>query len=707
MSTVGGPRLSTIPTFQNTYSMDFDGVDDYLDLGTESTVASGNQFTLSFWIKGNSQSGARYLFSADYYNLHTFWTIQNTELYWRNINNNYKLLSSNLLDGDWHHILIVYNPDGADETIRCFTDGTNQVDVVTDFRYRSVGGLYDGPLRYIGNRGGGTFPGFNGNIDEFAVWNDDQSANVSTIYNGGAPNDLTDLSPDYWLRNGDNGSWKSPQFLLPNNSNKNKLSNYSFEFDGIDDYVDCGDSDTFSFGNGTTDSPFSISAWIKMDDASAFRIASKYTNTDREYIFTTDSSDRLSFALYDLSSGGRIQRKYNTALTSFQGQWINVVGTYDGNSLSSGILLYLNGIRVDDIDGNLGSYTAMENTTQPFEIGRNNLTSFANGKIDELSVFDKVLTPTEITSIASAPTDLTDLSPIAWYRMGEEANFTSNWLVDNSALDNYSKRSFAFDGVDDYIELGSISHLQNATEYSISSWFKSPLNNLNQVIWGWFDGADGYLQLLLISDGSFVVYNYRTSTAYGLSATGLVSADTWYNALVVFDGGGATNADRLKLYINGNPITLTYTGTIPTQTGTMLINTMWLGASNSPNFWGLEGNIDEVSIFDSAISIGDVWDGSGEPTDVSAVSGLANYYKMGEEATFGGGDWTVPDQVGTNNGTSNAMLVDALVGEAPNYSGGGISNGMTIEDRIGSAPSSSNNAVSFNMDLIDRVEDTP
>ena len=706
MSTVGGPRLSTIPTFKNTYSMDFDGVDDYLDLGTESTVASGNQFTLSFWIKGNSQSGARYLFSADYYNLHTFWTIQNTELYWRNINNNYKLLSSNLLDGDWHHILIVYNPDGADETIRCFTDGTNQVDVVTDFRYRSVGGLYDGPLRYIGNRGGGTFPGFNGNIDEFAVWNDDQSANVSTIYNGGAPNDLTDLSPDYWLRNGDNGSWKSPQFLLPNNSNKNKLSNYSFEFDGIDDYVDCGDSDTFSFGNGTTDSPFSISAWIKMDDASAFRIASKYTNTDREYIFTTDSSDRLSFALYDLSSGGRIQRKYNTALTSFQGQWINVVGTYDGNSLSSGILLYLNGIRVDDIDGNLGSYTAMENTTQPFEIGRNNLTSFANGKIDELSVFDKVLTPTEITSIASAPTDLTDLSPIAWYRMGEEANFTSNWLVDNSALDNYSKRSFAFDGVDDYIELGSISHLQNATEYSISSWFKSPLNNLNQVIWGWFDGADGYLQLLLISDGSFVVYNYRTSTAYGLSATGLVSADTWYNALVVFDGGGATNADRLKLYINGNPITLTYTGTIPTQTGTMLINTMWLGASNSPNFWGLEGNIDEVSIFDSAISIGDVWDGSGEPIDVSAVSGLANYYKMGEEATFNT-NWTVPDQVGTNNGTSNAMLVDALVGEAPNYSGGGISNGMTIEDRIGSAPSSSNNAVSFNMDLIDRVEDTP
>ena len=59
---------------------------------------------------------------------------------------------------------------------------------------------------------------------------------------------------------------------------------------------------------------------------------------------------------------------------------------------------------------------------------------------------------------------------------------------------------------------------------------------------------------------------------------------------------------------------------------------------------------------------------------------------MGEDATFGGGVWTVPDSVGSNDGTSNAM---------------------TIEDRVGSAPSSSNNAVSFNMDLIDRVEDTP
>ena len=206
--------------------------------------------------------------------------------------------------------------------------------------------------------------------------------------------------------------------------------------------------------------------------------------------------------------------------------------------------------------------------------------------------------------------------------------------------------STLYDGMDDYIELGSLSHLQNTTEYSISSWFKSPLNNLYQAVYAWFDGADGYLQLLLVNDGSFIVYNYRTSTAYGVTATGIVSADTWYNALVVFDGSGVTNADRLKLYINGNLITLTYTGTIPTQTGTMLTQGMQIGSQQGALLF--EGNIDEVSIFDSAISIGDVWDGSGLPTDLNLLSTPPiNYYRF----ETGMGTTAIDSGSGGNDGT--------------------------------------------------------
>ncbi len=93
--------------------------------------------------------------------------------------------------------------------------------------------------------------------------------------------------------------------------------------------------------------------------------------------------------------------------------------------------------------------------------------------------------------------------------------------------------------------------------------------------------------------------------------------------------------------------------------------------------------------------------------DISAVSGIVSNYRMGEDASFNGTNWTVPDQVGTNTGTSANMTLDDLVGEAPNYTGGGISSGMTIEDRVGEAPNSDNNALSYNMDEVDRVEETP
>ena len=105
-----------------------------------------------------------------------------------------------------------------------------------------------------------------------------------------------------------------------------------------------------------------------------------------------------------------------------------------------------------------------------------------------------------------------------------------------------------------------------------------------------------------------------------------------------------------------------------------------------------DGAIAEVSFFDNAISIGDVWDGSGQPIDVSGVSGITNYWKMGENATYvenvnPDGTWTIPDEVGTIVGTSYNLMADSA--------------------RVGEAPNSVNNALSFNMDLIDRVEDTP
>jgi len=89
--------------------------------------------------------------------------------------------------------------------------------------------------------------------------------------------------------------YKSPNFLLPNELNTStnpslstdRASNYSIDFNGSSDYIDLGDSDSLSFGNSSTDSPFSISAWINMTDATKFRIANKIGgSSNNEYLFS-------------------------------------------------------------------------------------------------------------------------------------------------------------------------------------------------------------------------------------------------------------------------------------------------------------------------------------------------------------------------------------------------------------------------------------
>lgn len=46
-----------------------------------------------------------------------------------------------------------------------------------------------------------------GNLDEVAIWNSDQTSNLSTIYNSGTPDDLSSLSPVGWWRNGDGDNY--------------------------------------------------------------------------------------------------------------------------------------------------------------------------------------------------------------------------------------------------------------------------------------------------------------------------------------------------------------------------------------------------------------------------------------------------------------------------------------------------------------------
>ena len=214
-------------------------------------------------------------------------------------------------------------------------------------------------------------------------------------------------------------SW-SPETNLTGTGGTPAWSNtLSTTFDGVDDSVDVGDNNNLSFGDGVTDSPFSFSAWIKMIDEIRFKIVSK-KGASQEYQFVTTGGGGVALYLYDNSTGARIAR-YGASLSAYRNTWIHVCATYDGSSSSTGIKCYVNGVQNDLYTSASGSYTAMENTIQSVEIGKEG-SYYAEGNQDEVAIFNTELSQTNITDIYNlgTPNDISAMSGlVSYWRMGD------------------------------------------------------------------------------------------------------------------------------------------------------------------------------------------------------------------------------------------------------------------------------------------------
>ena len=192
----------------------------------------------------------------------------------------------------------------------------------------------------------------------------------------------------------------------------------SADFDGTDDYISIADADNLSFGDGSSDSPFSLAAWLKAD-GSGTRILCKCFETNLEYAFTIGGNNIPGLSLYDGNTDNRIQVNHASALNPALNTWYHLAATYDGSGSVSGINHYLNGNPVSVTTTSLGTYVAMHNTSAPLDIGRFNATfsgtnyeSFTNGHLDDVAVIGKELSASEVSAIYSSnsyPTELVSL----------------------------------------------------------------------------------------------------------------------------------------------------------------------------------------------------------------------------------------------------------------------------------------------------------
>ena len=165
---------------------------------------------------------------------------------------------------------------------------------------------------------------------------------------------------------------------------------YSTHFDGVDDYVALGVS-----GMSSVKNTGSISAWFKLETTSAsgdiMRLYEDANNNIRIFYHNPSSELRLAY-----KAGGTTTLAIITDAIEGDGNWHHVAGTWDNNS-GDAVAIYLDGVLKQSTSGVGGTFTGSFSTAS---IGNNaDGDSYWLGNIDEVTLFNKELSSTEVTSL--------------------------------------------------------------------------------------------------------------------------------------------------------------------------------------------------------------------------------------------------------------------------------------------------------------------
>lgn len=130
--------------------------------------------------------------------------------------------SSSLTSNAWNHVLITYDGGTTGSSsgsvndyygrFAIYIDGSLQSTTNSNSNFGYTGSISGSNLR-VGRYTSGNYMRNSCKVDELAIWDSDQSSNVATIYNSGAPFDLSTLGtqPKHWWRMGDGDTFPNLQ----------------------------------------------------------------------------------------------------------------------------------------------------------------------------------------------------------------------------------------------------------------------------------------------------------------------------------------------------------------------------------------------------------------------------------------------------------------------------------------------------------------
>jgi hypothetical protein len=382
----------------------FDGVNDYAET-TATRVGHGNSdsFTISCWANTSDVRNRGLVVDGDtgvggtlgiWTNGVTGFTISLLKGQGSAICNGNTVLSNSTL----YHLVVVHTPyDGVSANVQFYVNGSPDGSAIFDIGTPSVA-----TVKQIGTKSD-TATFYTGMIDEVGIWSRDLSASeVTDLYNSGAglqyPTGIlplwSDLLAYYTADNTPNDALGTYNGTLTNGATYGTgIINNGFSFDGVNDYVDIGNNLDF---DGST--PFSISCWIKTSVTGANQVfVSKFNSSTVGYLFRKSSNgSNLNFVI---GAGSSAYFSINSVgLNLVNNVYSMITVTYDGTG-GAGVKFYQDGVLLSN-SGIWNTYNGSSSSnTESFKIGSFDNSYFFNGSIDEVSVFNKELSASEVTEL--------------------------------------------------------------------------------------------------------------------------------------------------------------------------------------------------------------------------------------------------------------------------------------------------------------------
>ena len=159
----------------------------------------------------------------------------------------------------------------------------------------------------------------------------------------------------------------------------------AMQLDGVDDFVDCGNSAGFDITEEIT-----LSAWVNTSDAGNDEHNPFVGKGDHAYAIKHSTGNEIQFFIYD---GAWITANVSID-DSFNGDWRFVAGTFDGSQLK----IYVDGTLASTLDYEGPIATNSYNVA----IGSNTEAAgrFSEGIHDEVTIYNRALSEGEILYLA-------------------------------------------------------------------------------------------------------------------------------------------------------------------------------------------------------------------------------------------------------------------------------------------------------------------